>query len=663
MRSLTAAVAAALVLLPAAPAFAAGQAPVAVDDAVSVRNTGGIDHLVPALANDSDPDGDVLTYTAVTAAAKGNAFLRDGKLFYKPYLGNTGTDSFTYTVSDGQGNTATGTVTATLWVDPAAPAPLTISGSATDSVTLTWSATENAVQYRVHRSGALLGTTSSLTWTDSGLRPSSDHWYQVTAVSGGGWSGPASSNVFRRPQQQTPSNVVVDATGAPTTLSLRWNGGEMYGPWNVYRDGVRVASTLLSEYLDAGLTTGREYRYQVQQAFPSSASAVYPPSLLSDAVVATPGRPTPINRRFWELGGTYGALGPVTVAEHPIPGGRRQDHQNGLILQQGDETPTAVTRPFATAYIGAGGPGGHLGFPLSEQEGGLRDGGIGQFFEGGSIWTSSYTPLQVVRQVVEDGWAASGWEEGPLGYPVSDQMVLRGGVKQEFEGGDVYWSASTGSHGVASPLWEPFTAAGGENGRLGYPTADENCALRGGGCVQTFQGGLTYWSPTTGAHVVLGAIRTTYAKQGWENGRLGYPTTGELCGLRSSGCFQRFQGGSVYWSPASGAHVVLGAIRDRWAGQGWENGRLGYPTTSERCGLRGGGCFQEFQGGAIYWSPASGAHVVLGGIRDAWARQGWETGRLGYPVGGESFSGGAYRQTFQGGTIAIGSRGTTITYR
>ena len=88
---------------------------------MSYRNTGGIDYLVDALANDSDPDGDTLTYTAVTPATKGNAYLSAGKLYYKPLLGNTGTDSFTYTVSDGQGSTATGTVTATLWVDPAAP--------------------------------------------------------------------------------------------------------------------------------------------------------------------------------------------------------------------------------------------------------------------------------------------------------------------------------------------------------------------------------------------------------------------------------------------------------------------------------------------------------------------------------------------------------------
>ena len=71
MRALTAVVAAALVLLPAAPAWAANQAPVVVDDTVTYRNNGGIDYPVNALANDSDPDGDTLTYHGRHPGRKG----------------------------------------------------------------------------------------------------------------------------------------------------------------------------------------------------------------------------------------------------------------------------------------------------------------------------------------------------------------------------------------------------------------------------------------------------------------------------------------------------------------------------------------------------------------------------------------------------------------
>jgi uncharacterized protein with LGFP repeats len=374
---------------------------------------------------------------------------------------------------------------------------------------------------------------------------------------------------------------------------------------------VLVATSSVPEYVDTGLVAGRQYSYQVQSVPPSTETAAYLPSLLSGAGTGTPGVLTDIVRLYQDMGGDRSALGPVTVAERAVPGGRQQDHRNGLILQQTGGSPWTVEGDVATVYTGAGGAGGYLGFPYGPFECGARDGGCAQGFRGGAIWKSRTTPTVAVRKAVDAGWAS----------------------------------------------------AGAQNGRLGYPTTKDTCGLRGGGCVQTFQGGLVYWSPTSGAHVVLGAIRTAYGKQGWETGRLGYPISNELCGLRGGGCFQEFQGGAIYWSSASGGHVVLGAIRDAWARQKWETGALGYPTAGERCGLRNGGCFQEFQGGAIYWSPASGAHPVSGALRTAWARQGWETGRLGYPVSAPTLSGGAFRQTFQGGSIAISAGGTKITYR
>ncbi|HEX3482358.1 MAG TPA: hypothetical protein VHT91_45390 [Kofleriaceae bacterium] len=56
--------------------------------------------------------------------------------------------------------------------------------------------------------------------------------------------------------------------------------------------------------------------------------------------------------------------------------------------------------------------------------------GVGKFnhFERGSIYWSPRTGPMMVRGTVRDRWAASGWELGPLGYPVQDQhrMLLLG---------------------------------------------------------------------------------------------------------------------------------------------------------------------------------------------------------------------------------------------
>ncbi|WP_258079788.1 LGFP repeat-containing protein [Nocardia cyriacigeorgica] len=37
----------------------------------------------------------------------------------------------------------------------------------------------------------------------------------------------------------------------------------------------------------------------------------------------------------------------------------------------------------------------------------------------------------------------------------------------------------------------------------------------------------------------------------------------------------------IYWSAATGAHIIWGSIRDTWLASDAENGRYGYPTSDE----------------------------------------------------------------------------------
>lgn len=84
-------------------------APSAVDDSASTSKNGAV--VIAVLANDSDPDGDALRIDSVSRPANGTAaILADGSIRYKPKGGFTGTDSFTYTISDGRGGVSTATV-------------------------------------------------------------------------------------------------------------------------------------------------------------------------------------------------------------------------------------------------------------------------------------------------------------------------------------------------------------------------------------------------------------------------------------------------------------------------------------------------------------------------------------------------------------------------
>ncbi|PPK93457.1 LGFP repeat-containing protein [Kineococcus xinjiangensis] len=150
---------------------------------------------------------------------------------------------------------------------------------------------------------------------------------------------------------------------------------------------------------------------------------------------------------------------------------------------------------------------------------------------------------------------------------------------------------------------------------------------------------------------VGGAIGEHHRMLGGADGFLGRPLTGEIRTPNGRGAYVVFEGGSVYWSPATGAQEVHGAIREHWGRLGWENGPLGFPTSIEYSTMRSGGAYSAFQGGSLHWSPATGAHLVKGAIRDAWGRSGWETGPLGFPTSDEYDVPGGKRSDFQHGHI------------
>ncbi|WP_211295546.1 hypothetical protein, partial [Blastococcus saxobsidens] len=139
------------------------------------------------------------------------------------------------------------------------------------------------------------------------------------------------------------------------------------------------------------------------------------------------------------------------------------------------------------------------------------------------------------------------------------------------------------------------------------PNAAALAAGKGTGDACSAYGNRNFWIYYTdwfGSTQVPGASEVTgrYARTGGQDGPLGAIKTNVVCGLPAGGCFQTYAAGAIYWSPATGARILSGPVRDRWAAAGWERGALGYPVGDPSCGLRDGGCFQHFQGGSIYWS-------------------------------------------------------------
>jgi hypothetical protein len=120
---------------------APNSAPVAQADTANTAASTPI--TIGVLANDSDPDGDPLSILSFTQPANGVVTSVSGGLRYAPNTGFLGSNSFTYTISDGRGGTSTSTVTVT--VQPSVPTSvsvvngrLVITGSSgNDSVSIT----------------------------------------------------------------------------------------------------------------------------------------------------------------------------------------------------------------------------------------------------------------------------------------------------------------------------------------------------------------------------------------------------------------------------------------------------------------------------------------------------------------------------------------------
>ncbi|MDR1196681.1 MAG: hypothetical protein LBL08_00140 [Candidatus Nomurabacteria bacterium] len=254
-----------------------------------------------------------------------------------------------------------------------------------------------------------------------------------------------------------------------------------------------------------------------------------------------------------------------------------------------------------------------------------------------------------------------------LGLPTSNQAcgLKDGGCFQMFEKVGMYWSSKTGAWTNKGAIRARFSALKWENGFLGYPASDEACGLKDGGCYQRFQDGKIYWTSKTGAWDVHGGIRGRWDKLKWENGILGYPTSGEI--KSASGVYQKFQKGVMIWSSKTGAwEQPAGAIRDRYGKLNYEHGKLGYPNGAYTC-KDSTHCYQSYQNGVIIWSKKTGAwEMFKGQIRNKYASLGYEHGKLGYPTAAEAktASGTSIYQQFENGRIYYSAaRGAWVEYK
>jgi autotransporter-associated beta strand protein len=122
----------------------------------TAENTAATYVFAKLLDGATDADNDTLTVTAAgSPTAHGTTVLEASDVKYTPTTGYTGSDSYTYTISDGNGGTAVGTVNVTV-TDNGGGSPNVVAGPTFDSGTGTFSVTfagipgyEYTVEYAV----------------------------------------------------------------------------------------------------------------------------------------------------------------------------------------------------------------------------------------------------------------------------------------------------------------------------------------------------------------------------------------------------------------------------------------------------------------------------------------------------------------------------------
>ena len=261
------------------------------------------------------------------------------------------------------------------------------------------------------------------------------------------------------------------------------------------------------------------------------------------------------------------------------------------------------------------------------------------------------TPTTLTAQYqteISARYAAMGGDRSWLGAPTSPEYDVKGGRARNFAGGRLYWSPTSGVHGVRGVILARYLASGGP-ATLGLPTSDEYGVP--GGRAESFARSRIYWSAATGAHVIFGAILAKYLTAGGP-AALGLPVSEEI-GV-PGGRASYLTRARIYWSGRTGAHTLSGPVLTKYLSARGPAG-YGLPWT-DVVGVRGGSYAHFSYARSIFSSRRHGTHLVYGPIRQRYAAKGYQRSCLGFPRSDQYAVRGGVRNLFAKGVITYSTR-------
>ena len=131
-----------------------------------------------------------------------------------------------------------------------------------------------------------------------------------------------------------------------------------------------------------------------------------------------------------------------------------------------------------------------------------------RYYEHGAIYWTPETGARAIPEELIEKYGELVWEQGTLGYPTNDRTILNGpdgqrwGVVQGFERGNLYRRDGFDAHAVYGDICKRWAESGYENGPLGWPTSDEyDFDL---GRAQSFENGRIFWPGKSSTVAMVG---------------------------------------------------------------------------------------------------------------------------------------------------------------
>lgn len=348
-----------------------------------------------------------------------------------------------------------------------------------------------------------------------------------------------------------------------------------------------------------------------------------------------------------------------------------------LLAPSSTASPQADADDAITAtWQKAGGDGSVLG----TRQGDIYAVGEGfvQNFTGGKIFFTPATGARYAYGPILDKYESLGGPVGSdLGFPTINEVPGLAGPDSRvsiFSASDkpvIFWTPDHGAFVVRGPMNAAWDKLGSSGGVLGVPVADETYddAL----VTQKFSGGQVSWDRMTNAFSTVpaelaeqlvgmrvpfdptAAINMAWRSAGGAAGRLGAKQGGQYS-IGADGIGQDFVGGKIYFSPATGANAVESDVLAKYESLGGPLASgLGFPTANEADGAIPNSRISTFSADdkpVIFWTQDHGAFVVRGVMQSAWDKLRGPIGQLGAPVGDQAVDGDVVTQKFAGGKIA-----------